>query len=201
MSVSVSIRITRASYSTRKVRMQVSPAARGGTWPAVLPRRARGNQRARHEGRGRELHALQRPGALEEERELAHRQLHAARATGLPQQRESSLLQPLLVEAQSGPVPHQNLGSRARPVREEKEMSRERVPPELAGHQRREAVVPRAQIRRLSRPPPPCGRPTPTSTSVASATSSRLPSSSAPPRQSPASPSRSRATARRSRSA
>src|SRR5437870_12542472 len=86
MSVSVSIRITRGSYSMRKVRMQVPPAARR------LPRRARGDQRARHEGRRRELHALRRPGTLEEERELAQRQLHAAPAARLPQEREAPLL-------------------------------------------------------------------------------------------------------------
>ena len=100
----------------------------------------------RHEGGGGQLHAFQGPRALEEERELAHGQLDAASASGFPEQREAPLLEPLLIDAEPGPIPDQHLGAGARPIREEEEMSRERIPPELARDERRESVVARPQV-------------------------------------------------------
>jgi hypothetical protein len=86
--------------------------------------------------------------AFEEERKLAGREFAHFLFVSPPQQCEASAFEPLLVDAQARAVPEEHLGTCAATVREQEEITGERVGLQLGDDQGVEAVVLLAHVHR-----------------------------------------------------
>ena len=100
--------------------------------------------------RRRKLHLPHQLAPLQKQRQLAHRQAQAALLRSPPQAREAPLFQALAVDAQPGAVPHQDLRQGARPIDEQIEIARERVPAQIPRDQGRETVETLSQVGRAA---------------------------------------------------
>src|ERR1700688_2990338 len=87
--------------------------------------------------------------ALEQQRQLIHRQLDRTLTRPLPRRREVTRLQTLAQKAQAGAVEVQRLRPLARPTDEDEDVPREQALLHGLDHERRERVVRLAHVHRL----------------------------------------------------